>query len=549
MARARPAPPPEIAPDAPPGWPSPPRETPPEPAQAQTSVAVSPKPQSADAAGALALDPAAWALLGALAVFAALAALFAFLAWRRAASSSSALGRDFEALAGEVRHTDRVLRDEMARTRGEADARGMSLRTELREQVTGLGASLMLGQEGTRGVVETRMDAFARTQSDASEALRLAVGRSVTTFGESLKADIAALTDGLARSQAAFQTTTREALGGVEQRVAALSDANEHRQAQLRETVEARLEALRAGNEARLEQMRATVEEKLQGTLEKRLGESFALVSERLENVHRGLGEMQSLATGVGDLKKVLANVKDRGGWAEIQLGMMLENMLAREQFEMNVAVDPSSSERVEYAVRLPGQDSENEVLLPIDAKFPKEDYERLVDAMQAGDAAAIRAAHGDLARVVEGEAKKIASKYIRPPRTTDFAIMYLPTEGLFAEVMRHPGLATRLQGQHRVTVAGPTTLSALLNSLQMGFRTLAIQKRSGEVWRVLGEAKTEFEKYGDVWDKLKKQLETAQDTVEAAGRRSRAVARRLRDVAAVETGPDALPETADDDL
>ncbi len=549
MARARPAPPPEIAPDAPPGWPSPPRETPPEPAQAQTSVAVSPKPQSADAAGALALDPAAWALLGALAVFAALAALFAFLAWRRAASSSSALGRDFEALAGEVRHTDRVLRDEMARTRGEADARGMSLRTELREQVTGLGASLMLGQERTRGVVETRMDAFARTQSDASEALRLAVGRSVTTFGESLKADIAALTDGLARSQAAFQTTTREALGGVEQRVAALSDANEHRQAQLRETVEARLEALRAGNEARLEQMRATVEEKLQGTLEKRLGESFALVSERLENVHRGLGEMQSLATGVGDLKKVLANVKDRGGWAEIQLGMMLENMLAREQFEMNVAVDPSSSERVEYAVRLPGQDSENEVLLPIDAKFPKEDYERLVDAMQAGDAAAIRAAHGDLARVVEGEAKKIASKYIRPPRTTDFAIMYLPTEGLFAEVMRHPGLATRLQGQHRVTVAGPTTLSALLNSLQMGFRTLAIQKRSGEVWRVLGEAKTEFEKYGDVWDKLKKQLETAQNTVEAAGRRSRAVARRLRDVAAVETGPDALPEPADDDL
>ena len=549
MARARPAPPPEIAPDAPPGWPSPPRETPPEPAQAQTSVAVSPKPQSADAAGALALDPAAWALLGALAVFAALAALFAFLAWRRAASSSSALGRDFEALAGEVRHTDRVLRDEMARTRGEADARGILLRTELREQVTGLGASLMLGQEGTRGVVETRMDAFARTQSDASEALRLAVGRSVTTFGESLKADIAALTDGLARSQAAFQATTREALGGVEQRVAALSDANEHRQAQLRETVEARLEALRAGNEARLEQMRATVEEKLQGTLEKRLGESFALVSERLENVHRGLGEMQSLATGVGDLKKVLANVKDRGGWAEIQLGMMLENMLAREQFEMNVAVDPSSSERVEYAVRLPGQDSENEVLLPIDAKFPKEDYERLVDAMQAGDAAAIRAAHGDLARVVEGEAKKIASKYIRPPRTTDFAIMYLPTEGLFAEVMRHPGLATRLQGQHRVTVAGPTTLSALLNSLQMGFRTLAIQKRSGEVWRVLGEAKTEFEKYGDVWDKLKKQLETAQNTVEAAGRRSRAVARRLRDVAAVETGPDALPEPADDDL
>ena len=275
----------------------------------------------------------------------------------------------------------------------------------------------------------------------------------------------------------------------------------------------------------------ATVEEKLQGTLDKRLGESFALDSDRLEQVHKGLGEMQTLAIGVGDLKRVMSNVKDRGGWAEVQLGAMLEQLLARDQFVTNAKMEPGASEMVEFAVRMPGQVEGAEVLLPIDAKFPKEDYERLITAWESGDAEAARAAGEALAGVIENEAKRISSKYIRPPHTTDFAVMYLPTEGLFAEAMRAPGLAQRLQSKHRVTVAGPTTLHALLNSLQMGFRTLAIQKRSGEVWRVLGEAKAEFNKYSEVWDKLDKQLQSAQKTIHEAGVRTRAVRRKLQDV------------------
>jgi DNA recombination protein RmuC len=287
--------------------------------------------------------------------------------------------------------------------------------------------------------------------------------------------------------------------------------------------------------------MRATVEEKLQGTLEKRLGESFALVSERLELVHKGLGEMQTLAIGVGDLKRVMSNVKDRGGWAEIQLGAMLEQMLARDQYVTNAKMDPASSEVVEYAVRMPGQANGGEVLLPIDAKFPKEDYERLVLAWESGNADAARAASEALSAVFETEAKRISTKYIRPPLTTDFAVMYVPTEGLFAEAMRAPGLAQRLQSKYRVTVAGPTTLHALLNSLQMGFRTLAIQKRSGEVWRVLTEAKVEFQRYADVWDKLSKQLQTAQNTIQEAGTRTRAVERKLKDVELGDGSPVAL--------
>jgi DNA recombination protein RmuC len=236
-----------------------------------------------------------------------------------------------------------------------------------------------------------------------------------------------------------------------------------------------------------------------------------------------------------------MSNVKDRGGWAEVQLGAMLEQMLARDQYHTNAKMDPSTSEVVEYAVRMPGQANGAEVLLPIDAKFPKEDYERLALAWESGNAEAARAASEALAAVFETEAKRISSKYIRPPLTTDFAVMYVPTEGLFAEAMRTPGLAQRLQSKHRVTVAGPTTLHALLNSLQMGFRTLAIQKRSGEVWRVLTEAKVEFQRYADVWDKLSKQLQTAQNTIEDAGKRTRAVERKLKDVEIGDGSPVAL--------
>ena len=460
--------------------------------------------------------------------------------------------------------TTRIADFTATQSKGQADFQTLvaTALASVEGRVTGLTSETELRQNALRQTVEERLE-LLRTGNDAkldqmrldaagsAQAVQTELKQALAGFGEALNARITAFADTQTKGQADFQTLTTTALFNVEKRVAALTAENEQRQNELRKTVEDRLEQLRLGNDAKLEQMRQTVDEKLQGTLEKRLGESFALVSERLENVQRGLGEMQTLALGVGDLKKVLANVKDRGGWAEIQLGMLLEDMLNRDQFLTNVIIDPASSERVEYVVRLPGQDAESEVWLPIDAKFPKEDYERLIDAMQTGDAASIRTSQSDLARVIEAEAKKIASKYIREPRTTNFAIMYLPTEGLFAEALRFPGLAAKLQSQHRVTVAGPTTLAALLNSLQMGFHTLHIQKRSSEVWKVLGEAKSEFEKYGAVWDRLKKQLETAQNTVEDASKRARAVTRKLRDVSVVDNdvvAATALPFSAEED-
>lgn len=266
----------------------------------------------------------------------------------------------------------------------------------------------------------------------------------------------------------------------LQAKVGLLIENNEKRQEALRETVSAGLETLRTDNADKLEKMRATVEEKLQGTLEKRLGESFQLVSDRLEQVHKGLGEMQNLATGVGDLKRALGNVKSRGGWGEVQLGMLLEDMLTREQFESNVKIRPNSGEIVEFAVRLPGRSNDDSPLwLQIDAKFPHEDYDRLLAAQEAGIAEDVERAATALERAIRLHAKSISDKYVHPPHSTDFAIMYLPTEGLFAEVIRRPGLARELQSNHRIMIQGPTTLAALLTSLQMGFRTLAIEKRS----------------------------------------------------------------------
>lgn len=322
------------------------------------------------------------------------------------------------------------------------------------------------------------------------------------------------------------------------QRVQVLTEGNAQRLIQLQNVMSEELEKLRVGNEAKLEKMRETVDEKLQGTLEKRLGESFSLVSERLEQVQKGLGEMQTLASDVGGLKRVLTNVKARGGWGEVQLERQLEDSLSRDQYEKNVATVPGSNERVEFAVKLPGRgDYDEPVWLPIDSKFPQEDYERLLTAQEAGDAAAIEAAGKEVERAILTQAKSISTKYVDPPHTTDFGIMYLPTEGLFAEVVRRPGLVAKLQNDFRVTVVGPTTLTAMLTSLQMGFRTLAIEKRSSEVWKVLGLAKAEFRKYGDVWDKLGKQLKTAQNTVSEAGRRTRAVEKQLSAVESLEIG------------
>ena len=315
-------------------------------------------------------------------------------------------------------------------------------------------------------------------------------------------------------------------------RIEGLATSNAEKHVELQQRLRDELEKLRQSNEMKLEQMRATVDEKLQGTLEKRLGESFNLVSTRLEEVQKGLGEMQNLAQDVGGLKRVLTNVKSRGGWGEVQLARQLEDILTKDQYDENVAIKPGSAERVEFAVKLPGRDDlGTSVYLPIDSKFPQEDYERLLTAQERGDKAEIAIAELALERAIVEQAKTISRKYIEPPFSTDFAIMYLPTEGLFAEVLRRPGLAGRLQLEQRVQITGPTTLAALLNSLQLGFRTLAIEKRSSEVWQVLSAAKGEFQKYGQVWAKLEKQLQTAQNTVSEAGRRTRAVERKLRSV------------------
>lgn len=332
-----------------------------------------------------------------------------------------------------------------------------------------------------------------------------------------------------------MRSGNEEKLVAVRSTIEQLQESNAEKQSQLRETLRGELDKLRTGNEAKLERMRETVDEKLQGTLEKRLGESFALVSERLESVQRGLGEMQALATDVGGLKRVLTNVKSRGSWGEVQLSRQLEDLLTTDQYVRNLVVKEGTSESVEFAVKLPGRGSDDAVYLPIDSKFPQEDYERLLNAQESGEKSDVESAVKTLERAIFTQAKLISSKYLSPPRTTDFAIMYLPTEGLFAEVVRQPGLASRLQNDLRVLITGPTTLMSLLNSLQMGFRTLAIEQRSSEVWKVLSAAKDEFEKYGTVWEKLEKQLATAQRTVADAGTRTRAVSRKLRSVETLE--------------
>jgi len=314
-----------------------------------------------------------------------------------------------------------------------------------------------------------------------------------------------------------------------------LTESNAQRMEAVRATLESKIKDLQTDNSTRLEEMRKTVDEKLHATLEQRLGESFKLVSDRLEKVHQGLGEMQQLAIGVGDLKRVLTNVKTRGTWGEVQLGMLLEQMLTPEQYAKNVETVPGSGERVEFAIKLPGTDNGlTPMWMPIDAKFPKEQYERLAEAADRADAEGVVVAGRELERAVRLEAKKIAEKYLSPPLTTDFAFLFLPTEGLYAEVMRRPGLADDLQRMHRVTIAGPSTLSAIVNSLQMGFRTLALEKRSSEVWQVLGAVKTEFGKFGDVLAATKTTLERAAKNIDMAETRSRQMARKLKSVEAL---------------
>ena len=315
----------------------------------------------------------------------------------------------------------------------------------------------------------------------------------------------------------------------------------------IRRSVEESLARIQQDNSAKLEQMRQTVDEKLHATLEKRLSESFKQVSERLELVHKGLGEMQTLAAGVGDLKKVLSNVKTRGVFGEVQLAALLEQVMAPEQYDKNVATRPGSRERVEFAIRLPGRDSGEPVLLPIDAKFPLEDYQRLQAAEELGDATAVELAGKALEARVKLEAKSIAEKYLEPPHTTDFALLYLPFEGLFGEVLRRPGLFDQIQRQWRVTICGPTNLLAYLNSLQMGFRTLAIQQRSSEVWKVLGTVKAEFGKFAEVLANTKRQLQTVANSIDQAETRTRQIERKLKDVQTLESKDAEVLEAPDE--
>jgi len=414
--------------------------------------------------------------------------------------------------------SERGLRQEFAETaragRGEQSAQMAQFQQTLAAQMTSVAT-----------VQNNQIDGFAQqlaklTESNAAQLE--AIRQSLVLNGQQMREE---------------QTSTLRRFGEAQhQQLTQLSEGNERRLAEVRATLEQKLKDIEVNNAAKLEEMRRTVDEKLHATLEQRLGESFKLVSDRLEQVHRGLGEMQTLAAGVGDLKRVLTNVKTRGIWGEVQLQALLEQLLTPEQYAKNVATRPGSTERVEFAIALPGQsgDSNKPVWLPIDAKFPREDYERLLDAQERADPAAVEEASKALETRIRLEAKTIADKYLAPPHTTDFALLFLPTEGLYAEVLRRPGLSDLLQREYRVTVAGPTTLTALLNSLQMGFRTLAIERRSSEVWQVLGAVKTEFTKFGDVLARTKSQLETVTRSIDKAEVRTRAMARQLKAVEAL---------------
>lgn len=394
--------------------------------------------------------------------------------------------------------------------------------------LAGLTSRVTRVQEAVTAVVRDQ-ERTERAVREESKQSREELSASLHSFSQSVLArmtDIATLQKGQLETFANQLTT--------------LTQTNEQRLDKLRETVEQQLKSLQEDNSQKLEQMRATVDEKLHATLEQRLGESFKLVSERLELVHKGLGEMQTLAAGVGDLKKVLTGVKTRGTWGEVQLGALLAELLTPEQYDTNVATKKGSAERVEFALRLPGREKGQEVWVPIDAKFPQEDYQRLLDAQEAADAEAAARAASQLELRLKAEAKDISEKYINVPFTTNFAIMFLPTEGLFAEVTRRPGLTDQLQQQYRVMVTGPTTLAALLNSLQLGFRTLAIQKRTDEVWQLLGAVKAEFGKFGDILEKTQKKLQEASNTIEDAARKSRTIERKLRDVQQLPTGEPA---------
>jgi len=397
-------------------------------------------------------------------------------------------------------------------------------------------------QENFSGL-QNKQDRLELVIKDEITRNRQETAQNAQQARQELSASLKFSSDSLQQRMSENVRMQKDQLDSFSKQLLAMTKLNEEKLEAMRKTMEAQLQTMQADNTKKLEQMRATVDEKLQSTLEKRLGQSFQQVSERLEQVYKGLGEMRNLASGVGDLKKVLTNVKTRGTWGEIRLSHILEQILTSDQYDVNVATKKNSNERVEFAIKLPGPDKDQEkiVWMPIDSKFPQEDYQRLLDAQEAADKELAEKSIKNLETRIKAEAKYIKEKYLDPPNTTDFGIMFLPVEGLYAEVLRRPGLCDTLQREYRIVVTGPTTLAALLNSLQMGFRTLAIEKRSSEVWELLGTVKTEFGKFGDVLTKTKKKLQEASNTIDRAEVRTRAIERKLRKVQEVPAA-DVIP-------
>jgi DNA recombination protein RmuC len=428
---------------------------------------------------------------------------------------------------------------------------GLLLRRGDERLERGLRAEVQDSARGTRQELAGTLSLFQQALLAQSGDVARTQNEQIDSFRTQLAAMQQQVSDAL---QGATHTLAQQSHSARDAQDAALKRLSDSLGEQLRalsEANERRLSALQEGNEKKLDQMRATVDEKLHATLEQRLGESFKQVADRLEQVHKGLGEMQTLARDVGSLNRVLTNVKTRGIFGEVQLAGLLEQVFTPEQYATNVATVPGSGERVEFAIRLPGQRDDGQPLwLPIDAKFPREDYERLLEAQERADLPALEAAAKAIETRLRLEARTIRDKYIAPPHTTDFAILFVPTEGLYAEALRRPGLVQAMQREHKVMLAGPTTLLATLSSLQMGFRTLALEKRSAEVWEVLGAVKTEFGKFGDVLAKTRKKLEEATNTIDQAQTRTNVMTRRLKSVEAL---PEArtlqlLPGTPEDD-
>ena len=404
----------------------------------------------------------------------------------------------------------------------------------MRQALTALAESV----RGLQAQVQRMESEIRRDLAESASRARQEQAQGIATLQQALQTQGGQQTQVQLAQLDAFAQQLQRLQGLMQDTMGQLGETQARRMTEMRDTLEVQLQQLRQSNEARLESMRATVEEKLQTTLETRLTQSFRQVAENLEKVHQGLGEMQSLSRGVGDLKHLLSNVKTRGIFGEAQLAALLEQVLTADQYAAQIATVPDSRNVVDFAIRLPGRDPASApVWLPIDAKFPNEDYERLLQAQESADADAAAVAGKALEQRMRLEARSIAEKYVQPPHTTDFAILFLPSEGLYAEVLRRPGLMQALQQEHRITLAGPTTLLAMLSALQMGFRTLAIERRSSEVWQVLGAVKTEFGKFGDVIAKVKNQTQTVLNTLTGAETRTRAMDRALRQV-------QALPET-----